>query len=55
MKKVSKSKMTGEIAYSYHKDPGNIIIGKTKAEFEKERNCKCAGSHLWIWLITERK
>jgi hypothetical protein len=35
MKNLSRSKMAGEIVYSYHKDPGNIAIGKTKNGFEK--------------------
>ena len=46
MNKVSKSKMTGEIAYSYYKDSGNIIIGKTRAEFEK-REIASALAHIY--------
>ncbi len=46
MNKVSKSKMTGEIAYSYHKDSGYIIIGNTMADFEK-REIANALAHIY--------
>ncbi len=46
MKKVSKSKMIREIAISYHKDSGNIIIGNTRAEFEK-REIANALAHIY--------
>jgi hypothetical protein len=35
MKKVSKSTMMEEVAYSYHNDPGKIVARKTNKELEK--------------------